>query len=644
LNAAIGANYSVLDFGLAPLGYTAGAAGELTVRVTNTGASALSGLNTVLSQPLTGTPPFAITEGAQTDGGLAATNDYVDIKVAAADSLVAGTYSETLTVKSNEADNIIIALEFEVRAGAITIGAVSAAEYAKVKVEPEPAVKFTDVTLEKGVDYTFSYGENTSAGAGSVQATGMGRFKDFSSEVKYFDITPKPLSINESVTVSSKTYDGNATASLSGTYTLAGGGVMPGDIVEFDASRVAVAFADKDAGEGKELSFDWGEALAGADSHNYSLTPPDTSAVRAGIAKRAVTVRAPSKTVAQNDALPTLTAADVAYTGFVGGDSAASAISTLALPRYAAADASALGASDIDFAPPGREAALNGTVGANYELAHEKGTLTVIAGAPPVTGTPVPYDKVPAAKAPTAPGQVVQLPVSLTFPDGTSSDVTWASSSPSVAAVDGATGRLTGLREGAAVLTATSVSDASLRHQISVVIAKGVTKVRTPLTTLYVKKGKSLAPPVCADSVNLSTKKADTAAKLTWKSSNAKVASVNAATGKISAKKKGKATITATSLNGKRLALKVNVVTKSVKLSKMKVTKAPASMKKGKAAQLKVKATPAKATGLKVTFKSSKKSVVSVDKAGKLTALKKGKAKITVKIGKKSYSKTIKVK
>jgi uncharacterized protein YjdB len=45
-----------------------------------------------------------------------------------------------------------------------------------------------------------------------------------------------------------------------------------------------------------------------------------------------------------------------------------------------------------------------------------------------------------------------------------------------------------------------------------------------------------------------------------------------------------------------------------------------------------------------VTFKSSKPKIVRVDKAGKLTALKKGKAKITVKIGKLKYVQTITVK
>jgi hypothetical protein len=68
------------------------------------------------------------------------------------------------------------------------------------------------------------------------------------------------------------------------------------------------------------------------------------------------------------------------------------------------------------------------------------------------------------------------------------------------------------------------------------------------------------------------------------------------------------------------------------------------TIQKGKTKQLKLKVIPAKATDLKVTFKSNKKKIVSVDKAGMLTALKKGKAKITVKVGNKTFAKTVTVK
>ncbi len=61
---------------------------------------------------------------------------------------------------------------------------------------------------------------------------------------------------------------------------------------------------------------------------------------------------------------------------------------------------------------------------------------------------------------------------------------------------------------------------------------------------------------------------------------------------------------------------------------------------------LNVKINPSKATGAVITFSldSRFRKLVSVDKAGKVTALKKGTAKITVKAGGKKTVITIKVK
>jgi uncharacterized protein YjdB len=70
------------------------------------------------------------------------------------------------------------------------------------------------------------------------------------------------------------------------------------------------------------------------------------------------------------------------------------------------------------------------------------------------------------------------------------------------------------------------------------------------------------------------------------------------------------------------------------------LTKPPKTIKAGQTKILKVNLAPSKATNLSVTFKSSKPAVLKVDKAGKLYAVKKGTATITVKAG----SKTVKVK
>ena len=69
---------------------------------------------------------------------------------------------------------------------------------------------------------------------------------------------------------------------------------------------------------------------------------------------------------------------------------------------------------------------------------------------------------------------------------------------------------------------------------------------------------------------------------------------------------------------------------KTVAVSKLKLNKSKLTLKKGKTATLKVTITPSNATDKTVTFKSSKPSVASVTKSGKVTAKKKGSATITV--------------
>lgn len=82
----------------------------------------------------------------------------------------------------------------------------------------------------------------------------------------------------------------------------------------------------------------------------------------------------------------------------------------------------------------------------------------------------------------------------------------------------------------------------------------------------------------------------------------------------------------------------------SLKIGKKKVTKKTYTLKKGKTATVKVTVTPAKAKK-KVTFKTSKKSVATVSKKGKVTAKKAGTAKITVTVtGKDKKKKTTWVK
>lgn len=127
-----------------------------------------------------------------------------------------------------------------------------------------------------------------------------------------------------------------------------------------------------------------------------------------------------------------------------------------------------------------------------------------------------------------------------------------------------------------------------------------------------------------------------------WKSSNPKVASVNAK-GKITGKKTGNATVTVTMKSGASASVKIKVQKKAVKTSKVSVEKKKLTLKKGKSVQVKVTLTPL--TSLeKVKFSSSNKKVAEVSAKGKIKAKKPGKAKITVKSGKKKAVISVTVK
>lgn len=126
--------------------------------------------------------------------------------------------------------------------------------------------------------------------------------------------------------------------------------------------------------------------------------------------------------------------------------------------------------------------------------------------------------------------------------------------------------------------------------------------------------------------------------KIQWTSSKKSIATVSAA-GKIKAKKAGKTTITAKTANGKTAKCTVTVkkAVKSIKLPNKQLT-----LKKGKSYTIKPKLLPAKSGTCRITYTSSRKKVASVSAKGKIKALKKGKATITVKTYNKKKA-TIKV-
>ena len=214
-------------------------------------------------------------------------------------------------------------------------------------------------------------------------------------------------------------------------------------------------------------------------------------------------------------------------------------------------------------------------------------------------------------------------------PANTTDKVVYTSQNPSVATVNDA-GKITAKAAGKTKIT---VKAGSKEKTIAVTVTKKAVKVKS----LKMKKAALTMNKGTQTYVSYKVNPTGATTTLKWKSSNKNVAAVDQ-TGKIVAKKAGKATITVTA-NGKKATVKVSVVDPCTSVK----VQSTLTLKAGKSAKLKVTTTP-KTTGQKAAFKSSNKKVATVDSKGKVKALKKGTAKIIVTVGKQKATCTGKVK
>ena len=162
------------------------------------------------------------------------------------------------------------------------------------------------------------------------------------------------------------------------------------------------------------------------------------------------------------------------------------------------------------------------------------------------------------------------------------------------------------------------------------------TSITLNVSSLPLQKGKSTT------AVKATLYDGDSIAK--WESSNTKVAKVSQK-GKITAKKVGTATITVTTKNGATASVKINVQKGKIKTTALNVSNVTAkklTLKKGKSFTLKTAVTPLTSQD-KVKFTSSDKKIITVNGKGKVKAVKKGSAKITIKSGKKTIKVQVQV-
>jgi len=95
------------------------------------------------------------------------------------------------------------------------------------------------------------------------------------------------------------------------------------------------------------------------------------------------------------------------------------------------------------------------------------------------------------------------------------------------------------------------------------------------------------------------------------------------------------------------LKVKIKVLKKSVKVKKLAIKGVPKKnlLKRGRSYTLKARITPSNATGVIPSWSSSNTRVVKVDSmTGRVTALKKGTAKLKLRAGGRTQTVKVKVK
>lgn len=160
---------------------------------------------------------------------------------------------------------------------------------------------------------------------------------------------------------------------------------------------------------------------------------------------------------------------------------------------------------------------------------------------------------------------------------------------------------------------------------VTTITSQAATKKATAITLNAKKKALTVGQKYQLKVKKVKPSKASKS--VTWKSSNSKVAKVSSK-GKVTAKKAGKATITAISKTNKKVkaTCKITVYSKPTKVS---LNYGSREIKTGESFNLKATVSPKKAKQT-VTYSSSNKKVATVNRSGKVTGKTAGKATITV--------------
>lgn len=252
-------------------------------------------------------------------------------------------------------------------------------------------------------------------------------------------------------------------------------------------------------------------------------------------------------------------------------------------------------------------------------------SCTVQVTVPTVKVTGITLNKTTAS---VVKGKTVALTATVTPDTATDKTIKWTTSNKNVATVS-TDGVVTAVAAGTAIITATAADDSGVKATCKITVTNPVIKVtRVTLnkTTASVVKGKTLTLTATVTPTNATNK------KVTWKSSNTKIATVDG-NGKVTAVTAGTVTITCTAIadKSKSATCKITVTNPAVKVTKLSMNKTSVDLLKGKTVQLKVTVTPSNATNKAVTWTSSNKKIATVTSNGLVKAVGTGTVTITAK-------------
>jgi uncharacterized protein YjdB len=240
--------------------------------------------------------------------------------------------------------------------------------------------------------------------------------------------------------------------------------------------------------------------------------------------------------------------------------------------------------------------------------------LPVLLGNAAVTGVTL-----NASTTTVAVGRTYQSTATVAPSGATNKSVTWSSSNTGIATVN-STGLVTGVANGTATITVTTV-DGSFTASLTVTVV-------TPVTSVSLNVG-SLALTVAATSQLTATVLPAGAGNkgVTWTTSNASVATV--VNGLVRAVANGTATITVTTVEGSFRA--TCAVTVTTRVTGVTLNRTAVSLKRGLNSQLTATVAPTTASNKAVTWLSSNTAIATVNSSGLVTGRAVGSCTITVR-------------